>query len=232
VRGSWTSRLAVLLAAGLAIAAVDGPSRAAPPSASAPPSCAAGYVALTFDDGPGPTTPALLAALTRNGLRATMFDVGERAAAHPELVRAQVAAGMWVENHTLTHPHLTQESAAGVAREIAGAQRILGGLTGAPPTLLRPPYLATDARVRAAIRQHGLLDVLATVDSRDYAGASTAQIIAAARRLRSGGIVLMHDWPPATIAAVPGVAAVLAGRHLCAGHIAADAHGRAHAVAP
>jgi peptidoglycan/xylan/chitin deacetylase (PgdA/CDA1 family) len=195
-------------------------------------SCAGGYVALTFDDGPGRTTRALLAALERRRLRATMFDVGERAAAHPELVRAQVGAGMWVGNHTLTHPHLPRLSAARAAAEITAAQDILRRLSGSAPTLLRPPYLATDAGLRAMARRLGLLEVLATADARDYAGATTDQIVAAARRVAPGGIILMHDWPPATLAAVPRIADVLAARHLCAGRILADGGGRAHAVAP
>src|SRR5690606_25083184 len=44
-------------------------------------------VALTFDDGPDPeSTPQLLDLLARHGARATFFMIGERAAAHPELV--------------------------------------------------------------------------------------------------------------------------------------------------
>src|SRR5262245_56119218 len=44
-------------------------------------------VALTFDDGPHPdTTPGLLAALRRAGVRATFFLVGEAVERWPELV--------------------------------------------------------------------------------------------------------------------------------------------------
>jgi peptidoglycan/xylan/chitin deacetylase (PgdA/CDA1 family) len=223
-------RLSVLLACGLVVACVAVPGRAASSRSS---SCARGYVALTFDDGPAPTTPALLAALQRSGLRATMFDIGQRGAAHPEHVRAQVGAGMWVENHTLTHPRLTRLDTPRLTHEITAAQDVLRRLTGRTPTLLRPPYLATDSRVQAVSRRLGLLQVLATVDSRDYKGASTTEIVAAARRLRPGGIMLMHDWPPATIEAVPGIAATLAERSLCAGRIARSATtGRAVAVRP
>ncbi len=57
-------------------------------------------VALTIDDGPHPvTTPLLLDVLERHGATATFFLIGERAAAHPELVRSVVAAGHEVGNH-------------------------------------------------------------------------------------------------------------------------------------
>jgi len=40
-------------------------------------------VALTFDDGPGPSTPAVLDVLRQNGVPATFFVVGQNAAAEP-----------------------------------------------------------------------------------------------------------------------------------------------------
>lgn len=235
----WLSlRTAVAASAAAAVLGAlgcGGGGSATAPSPAPVSTCAHGYVGLTYDDGPSRTTPALLDALRRAGLRATMFDIGARAAEHPDLVRAEVRAGMWVQSHTLTHQHLTRLDPAALEREIAGAQEVLTRLTGHAPTLLRPPFLDTDPRVAAAIRQAGLVEVLLTVDSRDYAGASPDAIVAAAEQLRPGGILLMHDWPPATIAAVPGIAAVLARRGLCAGRIVGRSGSggvRAVAVAP
>src|SRR5689334_3728068 len=75
--------------------------------------CSGGYVGLTYDDGPNPSnTTNLLNALTSNGLRATMFNIGQNAQANPSLVRAERDAGMWIGNHSWTHPHLTQGSQA------------------------------------------------------------------------------------------------------------------------
>src|SRR3978361_2163914 len=59
-----------------------------------------GCVGLTSDDGPSTTAPELLQALQDNHLRATMFNQGNNALAHPELVRAEVRDRMWVGNHT------------------------------------------------------------------------------------------------------------------------------------
>src|SRR5690242_9782893 len=97
---SLFSRLAVLAMAAASTLTVQA---AAPAQAAA----CTGYVGLTFDDGPSGNTSALLNALTQNGLRATMFNQGQYAAANPSLVKAQVSAGMWVANHSYTHPHLT-----------------------------------------------------------------------------------------------------------------------------
>ncbi|MET7423418.1 polysaccharide deacetylase family protein [Dactylosporangium sp. NPDC005555] len=189
-----------------------------------------GYVALTYDDGPDPgSTAALLGALRSAGARATFFDVGRRARAHPELVRAQRAAGMWVGNHSWTHPHLTGLSAARIATELARTQRALQDATGGTPTLFRPPYGDTDAVVGAVAARLGLTEVLWDADSRDWAGAGTEEIVAAASALRAGDVLLMHDGHRATVDAVPRIVEALAARGLRTGMISA-ASGRA--VAP
>nr|BFF27833.1 hypothetical protein GCM10025732_57980 [Glycomyces mayteni] len=99
-----------------------------------------GYVGLTFDDGPNPgTTSSLLNALTANGLRATMFNTGQRAASNPGLVAAQVSAGMWVGNHSYTHGHMTQMSSSQMAQEISSTQSaIQQGGGGTPSCSARP----------------------------------------------------------------------------------------------
>src|SRR5262245_7609173 len=85
-----------------------------------------GYVGLTFDDGPSnSTTPALLNALRQNGLRATMFNEGQFAVSAAAQVRAQVNAGMWVGNHSYTHPHMTQQSPAQMDSEISRTQQAI-----------------------------------------------------------------------------------------------------------
>ncbi|MEA2461911.1 MAG: hypothetical protein QOH90_2088, partial [Actinomycetota bacterium] len=192
--------------------------RAAPAAAQAK-RCANGYVGLTFDDGPTATTAGLLEALQRDHLRATMFNIGSSAVARPDDVRAEVDAGMWVGNHTFDHLDLRRLDAPRLSAEIADAQTALGDLAGAEPTVLRPPFMVDNKRVRKEIKRQGLLEVLTTVDSRDYLGASVDRIVAAARRLKPGGIMLMHDGPATTIEAIPRIAGVLARKHLCSGRL-------------
>ena len=63
-------------------------------------------VALTFDDGPGPATPAVLDVLAQSGVPATFFVVGQRAAAEPEMLRRIVAGGHALGDHTWSHQTL------------------------------------------------------------------------------------------------------------------------------
>jgi peptidoglycan/xylan/chitin deacetylase (PgdA/CDA1 family) len=188
-----------------------------------------GYVGLTFDDGPSGNTPNLLNALRANGLRATMFNEGQYAAAYPAQVRAQVAAGMWVGNHSYTHPHLTQLAQSQIDSEISRTQQAIASAGGGTPKLFRPPYGETNATVKTVEAKYGLREIIWDVDSQDWNGAGTDAIVAAAGRLTNGQIILMHDWPANTVAAIPRIAQGLTARNLCAGMISPQT-GRA--VAP
>ncbi|GIF07867.1 polysaccharide deacetylase family protein [Actinoplanes siamensis] len=214
--------LAVVVAtAGLAAVGVSEASQAA---------ACTGYVGLTFDDGPtAGNTQNLLNTLKANGLRATMFNEGQYAAANPGLVRAQVDAGMWVGNHSYTHPHLTQQSQAAIDSEISRTQTAIANAGGGTPKLFRPPYGETNATLKSVEQKYGLTEIIWDVDSQDWNNASTDAIVAAAGRLTNGQVILMHDWPANTVAAIPRIAQGLASRGLCAGMISPQT-GRA--VAP
>lgn len=222
-----SSRPLLATAAALVLAAAGTLAVGAAPAHSA--TCA-GYVGLTFDDGPSTAhTPGLLGALRANGLRATMFNEGQYAAAYPAQVQAEVSAGMWVGNHSYTHPHLTQQTQAQIDSEISRTQTAVAGAGGGTPTLFRPPYGETNATVRTVEAKYGLTEIIWDVDSQDWNGASTDAIVQAVSRLTGGQIILMHEWPANTLAAIPRIAQTLAAKGLCSGRISAQT-GRA--VAP
>ncbi|MET9843598.1 MULTISPECIES: polysaccharide deacetylase family protein [Streptomyces] len=201
---------------------------AAPAGAAGAAACN-GYVGLTFDDGPTGNTSALLNSLRQNGLRATMFNTGQNAAANPAQVRAQVAAGMWVANHSYTHPYLTRLSTAQIDSEIARTQQAVANAGGGTPQLFRPPYGDTNATVKSVAAGRGLTEILWNVDSQDWNNASADAIVQSVGRLTNGQVILMHDGPANTRAAIPRIAQTLAARGLCAGRISPQT-GRA--VAP
>jgi peptidoglycan-N-acetylglucosamine deacetylase len=216
-----------LALAASAVGAVVAVTVAAPASQAA--TCN-GYVGLTFDDGPTPgNTQNLLNALKSAGLRATFFDEGQNAQPNPSLVQATVAAGMWIGNHSWDHPHMTQLSTAQMNSEIGNTQQTLQQITGTAPKLFRPPYGETNSTLKSVEAQYGLTEIIWDVDSQDWNGASTSAIVAANAQLQNGQIILMHDWPANTVAAIPQIAAGLASRNLCAGMISPST-GRA--VAP
>ncbi|MFK0102291.1 polysaccharide deacetylase family protein [Streptomyces sp. NPDC091040] len=218
------------LASGLVLAAASSLGLTATAAAPAQAAACTGYVGLTFDDGPSNEhTPALLNALRQNGLRATMFNEGQFAASYPAQVKAQVDAGMWVGNHSYTHPHLTQQSQAQIDSELSRTQQAIAAAGGGTPKLFRPPYGETNATLKAVEAKYGLTEVIWDVDSQDWNGASTDAIVQAVSRLSNGQVILMHEWPANTLAAIPRIAQSLASRGLCPGMISPQT-GRA--VAP
>jgi hypothetical protein len=57
-------------------------------------------VVLTFDDGPWPTTNAVVKALADECVRATFFAIGKHATYYPEVLRGVAAGGHSVGSHT------------------------------------------------------------------------------------------------------------------------------------
>jgi peptidoglycan/xylan/chitin deacetylase (PgdA/CDA1 family) len=113
-------------------------------------------VALTFDDGPDPEdTEALLDLLDEASAVATFFVQGSELGTRTRrLVKRMASAGHEVGNHTHSHLDLSTQDVRTIRQEVARTHRDLGGITGRPPNLIRPPYgRGTEAVSLAA---HGL----------------------------------------------------------------------------
>ena len=165
------------------------------------------YVALTFDDGPSMYTPRVLRLLRQARARATFFVLGSRAAARPDLVRAESLLGA-VGNHTWTHPRLASLARRDVIRQLLRTQAAIVRATGGVrPLLFRPPYGVGTPAETAAVHALGLVDVRWSLDSLDARPGATAGAVAreVVERLRPGAIVLLHDIHPWTVAALPRI---------------------------
>jgi peptidoglycan/xylan/chitin deacetylase (PgdA/CDA1 family) len=150
-------------------------------------------IALTFDDGPSPTTPRLVDYLAAENIRATFFQCGMNVERDPALARAVLAAGHEVGNHTYSHPHLYLKSPAFIDREITRAQEILNQHLGAAPALLRAPYGQRWYGIGAVQKRLGLLGVMWTVIAHDWHWPSERVVARVARKASPGGIVCLHD---------------------------------------
>ncbi|WP_373861769.1 polysaccharide deacetylase family protein [Actinomadura hibisca] len=167
-------------------------------------------VALTFDDGPGEYTAHLLDELKQADARATFFMLGQNVHAHRDLVRRMAAEGHELANHSWSHPQLTSLSSAGVRSQVRRTQEAIKEASGVEPTLFRPPYGATDARVGKAI---GMPLIMWSVDSLDWRYRSVARNArVGVREPRRDGVVLYHDIHEASVEAAPKVVAGLKRR--------------------
>jgi peptidoglycan/xylan/chitin deacetylase (PgdA/CDA1 family) len=197
--GSVLAGLTLLLALVLAAAlALPGCGLFGRPLRRGP--AAAPRVALTFDDGPdAAATPAVLAALSRRGHRATFFVIGARAAARPEVVRAIVAAGCTVGNHTQRHSWLTPAfGPRRLRRELRATQEAVVAAAGAaarprfvrPPVGLLGPYFAE----AAAALELRLCTFSARIGDASLVPLGRERVLGrVARALRPGAIIALHD---------------------------------------
>lgn len=176
-------------------------------------------IALTFDDGPQPSsTPQVLAILRRFGIQATFFCIGRQVAAYPTLVRQEQAYGDLVEDHTWSHPNLISLPTPLLDQQIQLTAQTISRLSGIPPLFVRPPFGATDARVLARAQRLMLSIVLWNVDPRDWSlpgsGTIAARVLSATH---NGSIILLHDGGgnrAQTIAALPAIITALRARGL------------------
>ena len=148
--------------------------------------------ALTFDDGPrAETTGPLLEELSRRGVRASFFLVGERIPGNEELICRMAARGNQIGVHTEHHVKLTEGNQARYDREVGAVRGKLTDLLGPGDYWLRPPYGILDARVRSWA--DGPL-VLWSVDPEDWRERDADRVTEAVlSRVRDGDIILLHD---------------------------------------
>ena len=173
-------------------------------------------LALTFDDGPGPYTPAIVRVLRRLHAPATFFEVGMEDRYFEADTAAIVAAGDPVGDHTETHPPMSQLSRRRQERELLEQADAIGD-AGAPfPRMFRPPYGVWSATTLSVLKQYRMLMVLWSVDTGDYQQPGVATIVSRALTgARPGAIILLHDAGgnrSQTVAALPRIVRRLRAR--------------------
>ena len=165
------------------------------------------YAALTFDAAWGnEDTEELIDILTRYGVRATFFIVGDWVDKYPESVRALADSGMEVMNHSDDHAHFSQLSAAEIEANINACSDKIESVTGARPTLFRCPYGEYDDHVIDTVRGMGVIPIQWDVDSLDWKGLDAAQITRRVTNgVKPGSIVLFHNAAEHTPEALPSI---------------------------
>ena len=162
-----------------------------------------GHIALTFDDGPHSTnTPALLDALKERGIRATFFLLGSQVDRYPHIVARMHEEGHVIGNHSFGHPILTNLSHNRIIEELERTSNSIEEITGARPTLLRPPYGIQNQQVRDIARDMGMSVIMWSVDPEDWRHRNADTVFAnVLNSTNDGSVVLLHDVWPSTIEA-------------------------------
>ena len=156
-------------------------------------SAAHNRIALTFDDGPSESTPALLELLNRHNAKATFFVCGRNAERLPDVLLAIAKAGHEIGNHTWSHPRLDFASTATMRSEIGRTQELVRSITGAAPTLFRAPYGVRWLGLGVVQKELGVRGVMWTAIAKDWklpAAAITRRLLKAST---AGAILCLHD---------------------------------------
>jgi peptidoglycan/xylan/chitin deacetylase (PgdA/CDA1 family) len=173
-------------------------------------------VALTFDDGPGVSTDAIMQILKNAGVAGTFFNIGVNETVRPATVRAQAASGFLLGNHTWSHPDLTTLSSSSQAAEMDKMTAEQVSLVGSPPCFFRPPYGSYNSTTLSLAQSRNMQVFNWSVDTEDWKAAgsgSSAWVNRIISLAQAGGsqshpVVLMHNSPagnPATVAALPTI---------------------------
>jgi peptidoglycan/xylan/chitin deacetylase (PgdA/CDA1 family) len=151
-------------------------------------------IALTFDDGPWPTSTAkVLDILKKNNIKGTFFVVGQNVKRYPDLTRRIVAEGHSIANHTWHHWY-HQMNPQVAAYEVANTSDIIFKTTGIKTGLFRPPGGIMSNGVVSYARSNKYAIIMWSSDSIDYSRPAVPKLINNIfRSAKPGGIVLMHD---------------------------------------
>jgi peptidoglycan/xylan/chitin deacetylase (PgdA/CDA1 family) len=159
-------------------------------------------LALTFDDGPhAQTTPQLLDVLAAERVQATFFMLGSQAAKHPELVKRVAEEGHEIGNHSWMHGNYTKMTPPQMMEDFMHTQQVLAAAGADEVHLFRPPYGARNDAVRQTLP---VSLAIWNIDPEDWRAANPTQLAAKIiTSAKPGGVVVLHDIKPITVAAAP-----------------------------
>lgn len=158
-------------------------------------------LALSFDDGPGQATPALLAALRELDVTATFFCIGRLLRAAPWLSARMLADGHELANHSMSHADAGGlDAQALLDHEVAPTETELlrAGADALSARLFRPAFGEIRADQVDLLERHGYTVAGWSIDPSDWlepdapghVACVTGAVLAQAH---PGAIVLLHD---------------------------------------
>lgn len=154
-------------------------------------------ISLSFDAAWGnEDTQIILDILEKHDVRVTFFMTGGWVSEYPDDVKAILAAGHDLANHSENHKNMSQLSNEQIAEELMIVHDKVKELTGVEMNLFRPPYGDYDNDVIKTAAKKGYLTVQWDVDSldwKDYGVDSIIKTVCEHKHLGNGSIILMHN---------------------------------------
>ena len=98
-------------------------------------------VAVTFDDGPRPSTEKVYEALKKHDVVATFFVIGMYVNGKIELLQRLVEAGNEIGNHSWSHLNFRELSYVEIVSQISKTDAAIERAVGGIPGFVRPPRI-------------------------------------------------------------------------------------------
>lgn len=154
-------------------------------------------VALSFDAAWGnEDTQRILDILKQKNVHVTFFMTGGWVKSYPDDVKAILAAGHDLGNHSENHKNMSQLSAAEQEQELMSVHNRVKELTGYDMFLFRPPYGDYDNSVVLTAKKCSYYPIQWDVDSldwKDYGVDSIIDKVVNHKHLGNGSIILCHN---------------------------------------
>ncbi len=151
-------------------------------------------VFITFDDGPDSLyTPRILDILNKTQTKACFFVLGEKARAHPEILKRIQAEGHEIESHGYNHKFPWFLGPFGTKRDIMETSSIITEITGKTPRFYRPPWGVVNLFSWFFLK--GQQIVLWSFMSWDWTKRATTSSVAnrVFSRVKNGSVLIFHD---------------------------------------
>jgi peptidoglycan/xylan/chitin deacetylase (PgdA/CDA1 family) len=167
-------------------------------------------VALTFDIGFYPhIARKMVQRLAELDLRATFFIIGVSGEQDPGQIRAILAGGHELGNHSWSHTDMTRLTPAQIRTELHRTEDFVRQV--APGAAMKPffraPFDHLNATVAQTAREEGYYIVNWSADAMDWVPGITPDEVLLSLRwgLRPGAIIALHASSPATLDALPAI---------------------------
>ena len=159
--------------------------------------CEEPKIALTFDAAWGnEDTSQILEILKKHDVKVTFFMTGGWVEKYPDDVKAILAAGHDLGNHSENHKNMSQLSDEKKKEELLKVHEKVRTLTGYEMFLFRPPYGDYDNAVIKTAKECGYYTIQWDVDSldwKDYGTDSIIKTVCEHKHLGNGTIILCHN---------------------------------------
>ncbi|MCI9095517.1 MAG: polysaccharide deacetylase family protein [Lachnospiraceae bacterium] len=170
-------------------------------------------IALSFDAAWGnEDTGKILEILQKQDVHVTFFMTGGWVESYPDDVKAILAAGHDLGNHSENHKNMSQLSDQEKKDELMKVHTKVQELTGYEMFLFRPPYGDYDNAVVNVAKDCGYYTIQWDVDSldwKDYGVDSIIKTVTQHKHLGNGSIVLCHNGAKYTAEALDTLIATL-----------------------